>query len=125
MFRRSTRRLGGDIKTEIFGGKWGNAHYEKPHMHSSQCRGFFGHVYNEEMVFLRFVDPMWICQRIVHLGRDNIIGAAFFLSIVHQLFWSSRLFVQWGDKPGKFPPQLIWNEDKAGYLPEGFQKTQL
>ena len=125
MFRRSVSRLGGEMKTQIYGGRWGNAHQVKQHCHPSQCRGLLGHVYNDEMVFMRFIDPLWIVHRIIHLGRDNLVGFVFFTTIVYHLFWKWRLFAMWGDKPGKFPRDLKWNEDKAGYLPEGFQKTVL
>lgn len=75
------------------------------------------------LAILRVVDPKWILNRLVSLGRDGYVGAWAFYGFMYTMWWVVPMGAKWGD--GKPPRKVDWNKEEAGRLPKHFQMTTL
>jgi hypothetical protein len=85
--------------------------------------GLLGKELNGSLAMFRLVDPKWILNRMVSLGRDGYVAAYTFMAFLHTVYWTIPMGAAWGD--GKPPRQVDWNQGTAGALPKGFQMTTL
>ena len=85
--------------------------------------GLLGKELTGSLSIFRVIDPKWILNRMVSLGRDGYIASWTFNSFLWCMYWYLPNSAVWGDKT---PPRKVdWNRGKAGKLPKDFQMTQL
>ncbi len=85
--------------------------------------GLLGQPLQGSFAIFRLVDPKWILNRLVSLGRDGYIAGWTLISFLYTMWWIVPNKAVWGD--GNPPRKVDWNKGNAGHLPKGFQMTQL
>lgn len=117
MLRRSPKRLGGggDVPMPIT-----DAAKCPP---ADEQTGLFFQKNNGSLAMLRLIDPRWILNRFVSLGRDGYVAGSVLYAVLWTVYWYIPNAALFGDKQ---PPRKVdWNAEKSGNLPKGFQMTQL
>lgn len=112
MLRRTVPRLSGDAAPHpLF-------NCQGPDVNATE--GIFCTL-NGSMSIFRLIDPKWILNRLVNLGRDGYVGAFAFYPMLWTLYWKVPQIALWSD--GKPPRKVDWNAGQAGNLPAGFVPT--
>lgn len=88
----------------------------------NETYGLFGKL-NGSLAILRVIDPKWILNRLVNLGRDGYVGFWVFAPFLWSIYWVVPQKALWGD--GKPPRKVDWNKEEAGRLPKGFTPTSI
>ena len=116
MLRRTERRLAGGERIEPIMDP-------KKDPGAEDQIGIIGRPLKGSLAIFRVVDPKWILNRLVSLGRDAYIAGWTFTAFLFNMWWTLPQYALWGDAN---PPRKVdWNRGKAGALPKGFQMTQL
>jgi hypothetical protein len=115
MLRRTQRRLAGDHVVPVMDPK-------KDPGAEIQI-GLLGYPLQGSLAMFRLIDPKWILNRLVSLGRDGYIAGWTLWSFLWTMYWYVPQTALWGD--GKPPRKVDWNAGKAGALPKDFKMTQL
>lgn len=87
----------------------------------SEQYGLLGMQLNGSMAIFRVIDPKWILNRFVSLGRDGYVSAWTLNAFFWTVYWYVPMNAAWGDK--KPPRKVDWNKGEAGRLPKGFVMT--
>jgi hypothetical protein len=114
MLRRTAKRLSDERPHPVI-----DAAHAPP---ADDQYGLFGKL-NGSLAILRVIDPKWMLNRLVSLGRDGYVGAWGFWSFMYAMWWVVPMGAKWGD--GKPPRKVDWNKEEAGRLPKGFVQTTL
>jgi hypothetical protein len=116
MLRRTARRLAGDEKVIPLMDP-------KKDPGADIQIGLFGRPLQGSLAIFRLVDPKWILNRLVSLGRDGYIAAYTLMTFLWTMYWYIPQSALWSDKT---PPRKVdWNRGKAGALPKGFEMTKI
>lgn len=116
MLRRTRTRLAGDERPYP-------VMDPKKDPGAAQQYGLLGTQLNGSLAIFRMIDPKWILNRFVSLGRDGYISAWTFNAFLWTMYWYIPMNAAWGDKT---PPRKVdWNKGEAGRLPKGFVPTPL
>ncbi len=114
MLRRSRVRLAGDEKPIP-------VMDPKKDPGANQQYGLLAIQLNGSLSIFRLIDPKWILNRFVSLGRDGYVSAWTLNAFFWTMYWYIPMGALWGDK--KPPRKVDWNKGEAGRLPKGFLPT--
>ena len=116
MLRRSNPRLAGGEKIEP-------VMDPKKDPGAEDQIGLLGMPLQGSLAIFRLIDPKWILNRLVSLGRDGYISGWTLTAFLYTMWWIVPNYAVWGDRN---PPRKVdWNQGNAGALPKGFQMTTL